>query len=312
MIVVCGEALIDFIAADHDGSPVYIPRPGGSPLNVAIGLGRLGADAAYLGKISTDPFGETLMDHMKSSGVSTELVSRGDELTTLAFVHRQPKGEPGYSFYNRGTADRNLLSSDLPDRLPNNTDLVHFGSISLLNEPSASTLESLMIRERSNRLISYDPNVRPSVMSDRSAYVERVEHLVGLSSLVKVSSADLLWLYPRQKAEDVCDRWLDTGPELVVVTDGKNGAQGFTSSARVGAGGRSIEVVDSVGAGDAFMAGMLCRMSEIGLLDGNALRECDKSTLTEVLAFANNYASLSCGREGANPPHRFELDVSND
>lgn len=309
MIVVCGEALIDLTAVDHNGKAAFVAQPGGSPLNVAIGLGRLGAKVAYLGKISTDPFGQVLINHMASSGVNTEFVTRSDHPTTLAFVHQLPDSETGYSFYNIGTADRNLLPVDLPTRLPNDANAVHFGSISLLNEPSASTIESLMVRERQNRLITFDPNVRPSVLSNRSAYLERVEHLVCMASIVKVSQADLLWLYPNLQVEDVVAPWLEMGPMLIVVTNGSDGAQGFTSNIQVRVEGRSAKVVDTVGAGDAFMSGMLCRMEELNLLQHSAIVNCDESTLTEVITFGNQYAAVTCSREGANPPHRSELDA---
>jgi fructokinase len=311
MIVVCGEALIDFTPVQHNGETVYVPRPGGSPYNVAIGLARLGMKTAFFGGISNDSFGRMLRHNLSQNRVDASLLIESDEPTTLAFVHPRNTDEQEYAFYNTGTADRNLLPEHVPASLPPETSAVHFGSISTILEPGASTLEGLMRREKANRIISFDPNVRPAMLPARIEYARRVEKLVAMASIVKVSKADLSWLYPSKSIENIADSWLGKGPSLVIVTLGKDGAVAFGKSANVIARGRCVKVADTVGAGDAFMSGLLASLEKQRLLDKTKLRHVSEHDIVIALNFANQCASLTCERVGADPPFLEELDETS-
>jgi fructokinase len=306
MIVICGEALVDLTGSRFDDVEAYVPTPGGGPYNISIGLGRLGAPVAYLGRISQDFFGDQLRARLLASGVNARYLRDGAEPTTLAFVHHEPGREPEYAFYAEGTADRKLLPTDVPDAFPAEVAVIHFGSLSLVLEPAASTLEALMAREHGRHLISLDPNVRPNVIGDRLAYLKRLEGWLPSVDLVKVSRADLAWLYPGEPLEPVARRWLSYGPALVVVTLGPDGSAAFTAAGVRQVEGVTVDVVDTVGAGDAFMSGLLARLYELGLLNRSRL-EAPPAELAEVLQYAIRVSALTCTRAGAEPPTKSEV-----
>lgn len=307
MILACGEALIDFLPVALDGETAYVPRAGGSLFNVAIALGRLGTSVGFLGRLSRDPFGRMLRRRLEEDGVDTRYVQDGDEPSTLAIVHLAPGGEAVYAFHGEGTADRLLRVGDLPSALPPEVTDVHFGSISLVREPGASTFEVLMGRERSRRLISLDPNVRPNLVGPREAYVERLEGWVSLADVVKVSLADLAWTYPGEDPGAVAAAWRARGPALVVVTRGGDGALALGPGGRVDVPGTPVEVADTVGAGDAFTAGLLAWLDGAERLDRARIREIPSGEVRAALAFANAAAAISCTRVGAQPPTRTEM-----
>ena len=308
MIVSCGEALIDFVPlAGAGGEAGYRPLPGGSPFNVAIAAARLGQPAGFLSRVSRDFFGDQLVASLEANGVDSGLVVRGDESSTLAFVSLEPGQEPRYAFFNTGAADRSLIAADVPDSLPAGIDCLHFGSFSLAVEPAATTLAALMRREAGNRVISLDPNVRPTLVGERNAYVARVEALVRLATIVKVSAADLDWLYPGESVETVAARWRDSGPSVLAVTLGERGAFGLTATVRAEAGGAPVELVDTVGAGDSFQAGLLVRLAELGRLSRDGLTGLTEADLADALAFAGRAAAITCTRAGADPPRRDAL-----
>lgn len=310
MIVSCGEALIDFVPLEGAGGESgYRPLPGGSPFNVAIAAARLGQPAGFLSRVSRDLFGDELVATLVANGVDTGLVVRGEESSTLAFVRLEPGQEPRYAFFNTGAADRCLVPGDVPDPLPAGIDCLHFGSFSLAVEPAATTLAALMRRESGNRVISLDPNVRPTLVGERTAYIERVEALVRLATIVKVSAADLDWLYPDEAAEAVAARWRDSGPSVVAVTAGERGAFALTATFRAEGRGASVEVVDTVGAGDSFQAGLLVRLAELERLSRDGLAGLTQDELSDALAFACRVAAITCTRAGADPPHRGEIDA---
>jgi fructokinase len=309
MILACGEALIDLVPASHGDEPCYVPRGGGSSYNVAIGLGRLGIPVGFLGRVSRDPFGRMLRERLIANGVDCADVREGDEPTTLAIVHLEPAHEPQFAFYGEGTADRLLRVEDLPV-LGDDVGALHFGSISLVREPGASALEALMRREHGRRVLSLDPNVRPSLIPDGAGYVERLEGWVSLVDVVKVSRADLAWLYPRESPDDAARRWLALGPGLVVVTKGEQGATGYAAAGEVGAPGVAVGVTDTVGAGDAFTAALLAWLHEQGLLDRGAMRRLTTVDIGDGLRFANRVAARTCTRAGAEPPTRAEIDAA--
>lgn len=308
MILVCGEALIDLVPRAFGADTAYVPVPGGSPFNVAVGLGRLEVPVGFLGRMSRDAFGRRLRAHLAANGVDVAHCPEGAELSTLAVVHLAPGEEPEFAFYGDGTADVAFLPAQLPATLPDDVTALHFGSISLVREPSASTYEGLMEREHGRRLISLDPNVRPGLIADRDAYARRLEHWVGLADLVKVSRADLAWLYPDLAPEAAADRWLALGPALVVVTLGADGALGVTAGGvRGSAPGHRITVADTVGAGDACMSGLLAWLETHGRLTRAGLQALTADELAAALGQGTLVAALTCTRTGAEPPTRAEL-----
>jgi len=305
MIVVAGEALIDLKPVPSQNGFLLSPHPGGSPYNVALGIGRLGVPVAFLGRFSTDAFGELLQAHLRQSRVDLRYAVQGSELTTLAVVTPGPQGE-SFSFYAHHTADTLLKPEDLPPALPQGAPL-HFGSISLLLEPTASTLEALMRREVGRRLVSLDPNVRPFLIPDKEAYKERLRSWLTQSDLVKVSQADLDWLYPGHSVEQIARGWLEQGPQLVVATLGSAGAVAFTQTQQVRVAAPQVAVVDTVGAGDAFMAALLVGLYRSGTTSRGQLNLLDLERLSSLLSFATKVAALTCTRAGANPPWQEEV-----
>jgi fructokinase len=307
MILACGEAIVDLVPSSTGIEVAYIARPGGSSFNVAIGLGRLGAPVGFLGRISTDRFGRMLRSHLESDGVDCRFVMPGAEPTTLAVVQVEEGGEPEYAFYGEGAADCMFGVDGPPDAFPDEITALHFGSISLVREPGASAFEAVMRSEYGRRVLTLDPNVRPMLVTDRSAYVARLEGWVSLSQVVKVSRADLAWLYPETAQDAAADAWLARGPSLVVVTKGIDGCAGLTQRDRVEIPGIPVAVADTVGAGDAFMSGLLAWLQSAGLLDRASVRMIQGDALAKALEFANRAAAITCTRVGAQPPSQSEM-----
>ena len=306
-VVVAGDALVDLTPTTTvRGNPAYEPHPGGSCLNVAVGLGRLDVPTAFLARLSSDAFGRQLRAHLAASEVEPSYLVHTDDLTTLAAVHLSD-GQASYSFHAMGTADRGLLPEHLRVLPPGAA--LHMGSIALVLEPVASTLDGLLRREAGQRVISLDPNIRPRLILDREAYLRRFESWVGLVDVLKVSEEDLAWLYPDRSSDEVTAGWHGAGVSLVIVTHGGNGASASTPSASATASAPPVDVVDTVGAGDAFTSGALAHLHQRRLLDRDAVRALDEAALAELLGAASLVAADTCTRAGAEPPRRRELDA---
>lgn len=312
MILCCGEALIDFVPLP--GKQAYQPCPGGSIFNIAVGLGRLEIPVSFFCKMSTDFFGDMLLDYLAENNVDTSLCLRTPNPTTLAFVSLNPgeNAEPQFSFYANGSAAPSLAVNELPDNLPEEIRVLHFGSTSLVLEPGATSLETLMARECKKRIISLDPNVRPNIIPDQSAYRQRFEKWLTSTDFLKLSQADRLWIYPEADIDECLESWFDLGVKLVIQTRGAEGADGFS------AGGESafvetprVEVADTVGAGDTFISAVLAYLTGEKLMDKEKLQELTSDQLFSCLFFASRAAAINCTRIGANPPFRHELDELN-
>ncbi len=302
-----GEILIDFTPLVENGRTVgFRMHPGGSPFNVAVGLARLGARVEFAAKISTDFFGRFLLGHLEREGIGSRFLSRAGAPTTLAFVALEG-GEPAFSFYQSGTADTLLRPEDLPSRDIAACQALHFGSISLLQEPTASTITGLVERLRDGPLLSFDPNIRPNQIADPPGFRRLVDRLFHTANLVKVSAADLRWLMPGRAVEDAADDILTRGPALVVVTQGAKGCYALSSRVARHLRAPHVEVVDTVGAGDAFTAGLLYGLAERNLLSTAGLRAAS-GEIEEALRFALAAAALNCTRPGADPPRREEVE----
>ena len=308
MIVVAGEALMDVYeaGATPTGSSLDA-RMGGSPFNVAVGLARLGMPAAFFGGISTGVLGDRLVRGLADEGVDLGPTVRFDAPTTLALVGLRPDGVPDYAFYGHGAADRSL-GLDALARVPA-AAAFHFGSYSMVVEPTASTLLALARRESGRAVISWDPNVRPTVEPDPRVWRELAARMAPVAHLIKVSDEDLSILYPGRDAVDLVGEWLDAGVRLVVVTRGERGVSAWTGAGRIDRPARRVAVVDTVGAGDAFQAALLTALVEGGHLSPDALGRLGGETLGEVLDFAATAAAVTCTRRGADLPRRAELET---
>lgn len=309
MILVAGEALYDMVGVETPAGQAFLPVVGGSPLNVAVGLARLGRDAAFLTKLSTDFFGQGLDAFMVREGIDRRFLARAPQLhTTLAFVALGADGQPAYSFYGTGAADRSMTPDDLPDALPDDCAALHYGSIALVQEPTATTLVGLMRAEAPRRVISLDPNIRPSIIADRAAYLARFEEMLGLADIVKASAEDVAWIAGGPADPGAVARaWSTSGPAIVFVTDGGAGAH-------IAKGGRSwfvpalkVPVADTIGAGDTFQAAVLTWCDEQGRLSKAALRSLGETELLDLTRFAITAAAITCTRRGADLPRRAEV-----
>ncbi len=292
--------------ASCGGVPGFIPRPGGSLLNVAVGLGRLGVPVGFLGGISGDFFGDQLRAHLESSNVYLTYALARPEPTPMAFVQLLDNAEPEYAFYMERTADASWSLGDLP-QLDGRVEGLHFGSLSLVRPPASEALWTLMRREYGQRVISLDPNVRPNLIANREAYTAQLERGLEFVDLIKVSRADLAWLYPTQDPLGVAASWTDTSESpVVVVTMGTDGAVGFVSGVPVRVSGLRVSVVDTIGAGDAFMAGLLAMLRALGVYRPR-LSELGTEVLRQAMAHAVRVSAFTCMRAGADPPRAAEL-----
>ncbi len=303
--MVCGEALIDLLT-DADGR--LRPTPGGGPFNTARALARLGAPVAFLGRLSTDEFGRRLSAVLEEDGVDLSLVSRGDEPTTLAIARLDSGNVVRYDFYHVGTSAPNLSPAMVPARFGRDVAALHMGSLGLVLEPMASTLFALMSRESARRVVMLDPNVRPALIANIGAYRARLESAIGLSTIVKASQEDVAFLYPGVELGAAARRMLAAGPRLVVVTLGAEGTAGFTRRGGTRVAARAVDVIDTVGAGDAFGAALLAWLLEHRMLAPDL--SLDGTSLESALEFACRVASLTCARAGADPPRRDALEIA--
>lgn len=301
MIVVCGEALIDMIS---NGDGTHQAAPGGGPFNTARALARLGVPTAFLGRLSDDVFGHQLADLLASDGASLELARVGSEPTTIAMADIDSEGFAEYQFLVQGTSAPNLTLEMVPDRFGPHVAALHAGTLGLVLEPMASTLVDLIVREHGRRVVMLDPNIRVGLVPD-SEYRDHLHTAISHSTIVKASEADLAWLYPGLGYEAAAERILGEGVSLAVVTLGGKGAFGAHRDARMHVEAPDVEVVDTIGAGDAFGAGLLAWMHDHDSLRPDISLEPDE--LREALGFACLAGALTCTRAGAEPPWKAEM-----
>ncbi|MFC3209048.1 carbohydrate kinase family protein [Aquamicrobium soli] len=306
MIVCCGEALIDMLPRRSEaGEPAFAPYAGGAVFNTAIALGRLGAPAEFLSGLSTDLFGQQIMRVLAESKAGTRYAHFSARPTTLAFVDLKD-GHASYVFYDEGTAGRMLSPQDLPT-LADDVSALLFGAISLIPEPCGSTYEALMAREHGKRVTMLDPNIRPGFIPDRARHAERIRRMVAMADIVKLSDEDLAWFDEPGTQEEVVRRWLDRGPRLIVITQGAKGAVAYSRSHTVAVQPQKIAVVDTVGAGDTFNAGILASLHEQNLLSKTAIADLSEEAIRQALTLGAQAAAVTVSRAGANPPWRHEI-----
>jgi fructokinase len=309
LLAAMGEMLIDFIPIQHEGRTTgFSMAPGGSPFNVAVGLARLGARTAFVSKASTDYFGRFLTRHLDAQGVDTRFLVDDPAFSTLAFVAYED-GEPNYSFYGDGMADTRLRADDIPQAFYDEAELLHFGSISLLRGESPEAILTSAERLKGSALISFDPNIRPGLVRDRAAYIELLDRAFTLADIIKISAADLAWLMPGAQLGEAAKALQLFGAELVVVTRGGDGALALHGKTALVAPHFDVDVVDTVGAGDAFSAGLLAELARRDVLSSQALATLPKRDLGDALRFASATAALTCTKAGAQPPSRAEVEA---
>lgn len=307
MILVAGESLIDMIP-DAASPETYRARPGGSPYNVALALGRLAAPVSFLCPFSGDRFGNELRRTAAASGVDLSLAPPFSGLSTIGFVTpRAGDGLPDYAFYTEGTAGCGLAVNHLPQRLPVRLQAMHIGSFSLDTPPFSEAIDALVARADPEVILSVDPNVRPFLVRDRETFSERLQRIVRRATVVKISDEDLNWWRPGMGGEAFASEALSLGPRLVVVTEGGGGARAFTSSGQAFVATPRVDVADTVGAGDTFQAALLNWLRENDRLSISGLSGLESDALKALLRYAHAAAALNVQRVGCNPPTRAEL-----
>ena len=303
LALVVGEALIDVV---HRADGTVDEHPGGSPANVALTLGRLDRRAQLLAWIGTDSYGDRIRSWLSGSHVDLAPGSDGAASTSIATAHLGADGGATYDFDLTWA-----LPADV--RVPDETVVVHTGSIAAVLEPGATGVRRVLAAARPRATVTYDPNIRPTLMGQPGDVRPVVESLVAGADVVKVSDEDLHWLYPGADLDVVATRWQRSGPALVVVTYGGDGAVAVTAEHRLEVAAPRVEVADTVGAGDSFMGALLHGLWSAGLLGAQhraSLAAIDAATLTSVLEQCVQVAAITVSRSGANPPRLRELEQS--
>ncbi len=308
MFAVVGEAFLDMVQPEPNGD--FVARPGGGPLNIAVGLRRLGHPTALMARLSTGPLGEIVRRHIQANDLDAGACVSTDDHCTLAFASLDEQGRASYEFYVDGTADWGWTDAELA-ALPPDIRALHAGSLAAFLAPGADALLTMWERLRAEGalLLSFDPNVRPTVGGSHDDAVARAERFVAASHVVKASDEDLGWLYPEESLDDVVRRWSTMGPELVVMTLGSEGS----TAARSGNGvvhraGMVVDVVDTIGAGDAFESGLLSAIADLDSLAPGALSDLSDDEVLTLLDRATVVSAMTCRRTGADPPRRAEYD----
>ena len=308
MILCCGEALIDMIPeTTSSGSKGFVPHPGGAIYNTAIALGRLDTPAGMLTVLSNDIFGKQLCQGLEASNVNIDHVIFSDRPTTLAFV-QLIDGQASYSFYDENSAGRMLAPSELP-LLSKNVNALYCGGISLACEPCSEAYVTLLEQEGKSRVVMFDPNIRTNFVDDTDLYGARIMKIMSLADIIKVSDEDLDWIIKgpgssEQKAKSI----LDHGASLVILTQGSFGATAYLKAGMtVHVPAEKADVIDTVGAGDTFNAGVLSKLSELGFLQKASLPRISANAVEQALQFGASVAGVTVSRAGANPPWAAEL-----
>lgn len=293
MIVSCGEALVDMVPA---------PVPGGGPMNVAVAAARLGASSAFLGRISTDDSGSAIWDYLRVNNVDLRLVERGAEPTARAIVELTPSVV--FRFEGEGTADTCLGEANL-DGLGPGPHVVHGGALGLFRGRTAETLACLA--ETHDGIVSVDPNVRPQIIDDRARWDHYHQRWLACADIYKASDEDLEWIWPGRRPEDCAAELLGGNLGAVIVTHGADGATVYNQCDSVLVPGRPVEVVDTVGAGDTFVGAVLASLLDRGIEWPEQLKAMPIHDWQLVATRAVVAASITCSRQGANPPRLNEL-----
>ncbi|QBD75833.1 carbohydrate kinase [Ktedonosporobacter rubrisoli] len=309
-LVTCmGECLIDFLPVPNGNAHDFRMHPAGAPLNIAVGIARLDQPAAFVCKVADDYFGRFLRDYIVAEGVDSRFLAIAPGRSTLAFVTMED-GHPSFNFYGEGAADALLTPADISAALFEETAIFHTGSFSLMRGTTPQAALVAVERLKGKALLSLDPNIRPTIIEDEASYRALLQHLFALVDMLKLSDADLAWLLPGKTNEEALVELSAYGPALVIVTCGAEGALALRSQgAPMRVPGFAVDVVDTVGAGDAFCAGLLARCAQLGIVRREALQELADEDVEALLLRASAAAALNCTRAGANPPRPAEIEA---
>lgn len=301
MILCAGEALIDMLPRQTAANETaFAPLAGGSVFNTSIALGRLGAPVQFFCGLSSDLFGDVLRDELTASKVDSSPSNISDRPTTLAFV-TLTNGHASYAFYDENTAGRMITPDDLPDV---SADAIFFGGISLVVEPCAAAYQTLLLREAATSVTMIDPNIRPSFITDETAYRTRLASMFAVADIVKTSDEDLAWITGGTDANALFE---GTSVQIILLTRGADGVTVVTRDGSADVPAVKAKVVDTVGAGDTFSAGFLANLEARGLLTKTTITSATMDDLTAAAAFGAKVAAITVSRAGANPPWASEL-----
>jgi len=310
-ITVIGEAIIDLLPA---GPPrTFQAVPGGSPYNVAVGLARLGHHATLMARLAETAFGRILRDHAEAEGIDLHAAPRAAEPSTLAVVSLDASARASYDFYLNGTADWQWTAEET-GRAPEGTSVLHFGSLASWTPPGDAKILELArrLRGRGDALITYDPNVRPGLLADHRHGQRVVERAIGLAHLAKASTDDVAWLYPDRAPDEVARHWLRLGASVVVITSSDGAAAYTAEGGPVRRPALDIAVVDTVGAGDSFTAGLIGSLIKAGQHPPAVLARYPADQLSGALDDAILVASINCERRGNDPPTAADVAAGQD
>jgi fructokinase len=301
-VVVAGEALVDLVLGP-DGE--LAAHSGGGPFNTARTVGRLEQPVDFLGRMSRDRFGARMREELAQDGVGLAGVVETEEPTTLALAEVDAAGAARYRFYTEGTSVPGLTREEALAALPDDVAMLHIGTLGLMLEPIASSLQDAVERVAGRALVMVDPNIRPVLLDDRAHYRGRLAAIFRDTHVIKVSEDDLSWFDAGAGVGEASRGLLADGPAVALVTCGGEGALVVTADEEIMVPAPRVEVVDTIGAGDAFSGGFLAywRMRELGTDELG-----DMSAVTEAARFACRVAALTCSRAGASPPRLSDLN----
>jgi fructokinase len=306
-ITVLGECVADAFTEPADAANELALRvlPGGGPANTAVALARLGTPARFLARLSSDVFGRLFQAHLEASGVDLSYAVAADEPSTLAVAELDATGQAAFSFHAQNTADWQWTPAELARVDLSETACLHTGSLALIREPGGAVVEEFLAAAAPQATISIDPNVRPLLVRPE-VYRARLAHWCGLADILRLSEDDLELLLPGTPPEQACDTWHAAGVRLVVITLGGDGALASLDGERLRVPAVTTQVVDTVGAGDSFTAGLLHHLGARGLLGGRLAR-LGLDDVAEACRFGTRVAALTCSVAGPNPPWRNQL-----
>lgn len=307
LVTVIGESLVDIIDDPRRGTASRKAHPGGSPLNVAVGTARLGLPTTLVTHYDDDAYGLMIDQHLQSNGVTPVL--GGAAPTSTATATLGPGGAATYAF----DITWDINGASLPALAAVEASAhVHTGSIAALLSPGNHATLVLVEAALEGATVSYDPNCRPGISPDVAAARRQAEDFVAVSDIVKASDEDLSWLYPDRTPDESLAAWLELGPALMALTRGAQGPVLLSRAGRVELRGETVDVADTVGAGDSFMAALISGLWQLNLLGAAARPRLAALTSTDLhvlAAYANRAAAITCSRPGANPPTSAELDA---